>query len=268
MSNLADFCDWCSLPASARCARCRAVAFCGTACQKQAWPHHKGFCLKPLPATAAQAIDVSSAQIQPIPRSISTRSSSVALLRQNSGDRSRLEIRPWQTGHTSPGCLGVFANRPFEPGDCVVSELMVVEGSVDATAFVSESELDAACAHLKHQLQTLHLSAREAVEALYNAKSAIFSGPYELLGKFFSNCLPTSSGRAGLFPFVSRFNHSCLPNAQHGYCEATREQRLYALRHIAADEQIFIDYVDSCFKPGPQRRAELRSGRRLLIIVM
>jgi hypothetical protein len=51
----AEVCDVCGGPATARCARCRGVWYCGPKCQRAAWGAHKLACAAAVAAAAAAA---------------------------------------------------------------------------------------------------------------------------------------------------------------------------------------------------------------------
>lgn len=49
------------------------------------------------------------------------------------------------------------------------------------------------------------------------------------------NASHIGSGLSGLFPVMSRINHSCVPNTNFVYREDTGEQRVYAVRKIGTE---------------------------------
>ncbi|TDL24153.1 SET domain-containing protein, partial [Rickenella mellea] len=61
---------------------------------------------------------------------------------------------------------------------------------------------------------------------------------------------------AGVFPSISRCNHSCGPNVDSSFDEDTMSMRLFALRPIAAGEQVMISYVGT-FLPSESRQEQL-----------
>lgn len=47
----------------------------------------------------------------------------------------------------------------------------------------------------------------------------------------------------GIFPIVSRLNHSCTPNVQHSYNATIGREVVHAIRDIQKDEEIVTSYV-------------------------
>lgn len=78
-----------------------------------------------------------------------------------------------------------------------------------------------------------------------------------VLSRFKSNAFLTDMPRwsMALFATVARINHSCTPNAHIHERDATRASYLYALRDIAAGEEIEIAYFDVKL-PLAHRRAQ------------
>ena len=61
-----------------------------------------------------------------------------------------------------------------------------------------------------------------------------------------TNALPLGcdSREGGLFPVITRINHSCLPNAKHSWNSSEKVEKIYALKDIEAGEEIFISYLN------------------------
>jgi hypothetical protein len=59
-----------------------------------------------------------------------------------------------------------------------------------------------------------------------------------------------------LFPHLCRANHACTPNAHYSFCGESFAGRLFAVRGIAAGEEITIGYTDLT-APGAVRRENL-----------
>jgi len=66
------------------------------------------------------------------------------------------------------------------------------------------------------------------------------------------------SDHSGIFLEVSRFNHSCSPNARYSWNPDIKRMRVYALRDIAYGDEIFVSYLASRSVYGSSR-AERRT---------
>jgi len=76
---------------------------------------------------------------------------------------------------------------------------------------------------------------------------------HKIAGIFCTNSFMLEEGRSGIFPSVSRFNHSCRPN-----CSFTGEKvngkftiRVRAAREIKENEELTISYLDSVEEGAP-----------------
>jgi hypothetical protein len=63
-------------------------------------------------------------------------------------------------------------------------------------------------------------------------------------------------GGSAVGELASRFNHSCLPNAQFSYHERTNEMRFYAIRDIPRGKEVFTNYFKNQFKAAAKRNGE------------
>ncbi len=79
-----------------------------------------------------------------------------------------------------------------------------------------------------------------------------------LLGIIKTNAyLSTDMGGLGLYPIISRFNHSCTPNIGYGF--DGWQVRMYTTRDIEAGEELTVCYSDMVyFHPREFRQAYLR----------
>ncbi|EJD43878.1 hypothetical protein AURDEDRAFT_88438 [Auricularia subglabra TFB-10046 SS5] len=85
---------------------------------------------------------------------------------------------------------------------------------------------------------------------IYNTNS------YPLVGLPSDNIIEYS----GVFPTLSRLNHSCRPNANPQWNSETLTIELRALRPIRAGEEVTITYSPDLLIPAYQRRASLREA--------
>lgn len=63
--------------------------------------------------------------------------------------------------------------------------------------------------------------------------------------------------RTGLFPWYSRFNHSCIPNSYHSYNPTIGRLTIHSTRDVRAGEQLFVSYIDGACRTASERQAEL-----------
>lgn len=73
-----------------------------------------------------------------------------------------------------------------------------------------------------------------------------------LMSIVMTNAVSLNEG-SGIFPILSRFNHSCLPNATYNWQIKMQKETVYATRDIAAGEEILVSYVDAY--DLPEKRA-------------
>jgi hypothetical protein len=76
--------------------------------------------------------------------------------------------------------------------------------------------------------------------SLYNN----FPGKQPLSGIIKTNALSLGSGSmvGGIFPIISRINHSCRPNTQHTWNSSTEHETIHTIRDIQKGEEITISY--------------------------
>lgn len=49
---------------------------------------------------------------------------------------------------------------------------------------------------------------------------------------------------SGIFPTISRINHSCCPNVYHSWDDNKKQETIYALKDIEPNEEMFTSYID------------------------
>jgi hypothetical protein len=81
---------------------------------------------------------------------------------------------------------------------------------------------------------------------------------YPLTGIVKTNALSLGPGSiaGGIFPIISRINHSCRPNTQHTWNSSTEHETIHAIRNIKKGEEITISY--SLGGPSQPRLRELK----------
>jgi hypothetical protein len=90
----------------------------------------------------------------------------------------------------------------------------------------------------------------------YPSEDASTPPQSHLLTIFRSNAYNTGDDRIGLFAQTARINHDCTPNAGTWWSERTERRVVYALRNIAAGEEITVSYIP-LLKPRAERQARL-----------
>jgi len=93
---------------------------------------------------------------------------------------------------------------------------------------------------------------------------ACADGPRTLTGVFYTNAVPGSPSDVGLVcPTVSRFNHSCAPNASFYWVKSAGLEAVRALRHIPSGSEICVSYIElAAPTDGRQRILNSRFGFR------
>jgi hypothetical protein len=126
---------------------------------------------------------------------------------------------------TIPGKgMGMIATRDIENGELIIQE----EPVFDVRRY---SRID----YLVDQFKKLSSTEQEAVMNLHNAHPEFG----ELHGIMNTNSLKRGDNSI-LCLEVSRFNHSCLPNAEYTFSEPY--QRVYAIRNIKKGDELCVSY--------------------------
>jgi hypothetical protein len=106
------------------------------------------------------------------------------------------------------------------------------------------------------ELRKLPKDAQRQFLSLYNN----FPGKQPFSGIVRTNALPCGPGSpiGGIYPTISRINHSCLPNAHNSWDNASGYENIYAVRFIGAGEEITIPYDHG--GPSDERRRHLKDS--------
>lgn len=87
------------------------------------------------------------------------------------------------------------------------------------------------------------------------------AGAKSIEGIFETNGLPIGdTDDLGLYPVISRFNHSCANNAIYAWSSELNAQVVIAVRDIAFGEEICVSYFDCRFLPRRFRQARTLSS--------
>jgi len=158
---------------------------------------------------------------------------------------------------------GVVAVEDIQPGQLIIAEppLFVVPWWVRHSLYPGK-ELDAALMRLLNDLSD------EEEQSFYNlsdCKSRVGEEATEMgiwrtnnfaLGRSHSKC------SNGIFPKLSRFNHSCVPTAEFRWNEKQRRQEIRAIRSISTGQEICLCYfTTSILEAGKDERREYLRSR-------
>lgn len=135
--------------------------------------------------------------------------------------------------------LGAVATAPITRGTLIISEsaLFLLPANLSNTTAINAS--------IAAKLRALTPAQVQIFTSLSNAHAADSSGP-SFAGTFRTNALPcgVDAVECGIFPTCSRFNHSCIPNANYCWNAKTRQEMIHAVKDIAVGEQICVSYID------------------------
>ncbi|KAH7928873.1 SET domain-containing protein [Leucogyrophana mollusca] len=145
----------------------------------------------------------------------------------------------WEAGKRGQGA---FANDGYQRGDLIVAERPLYRVSHSSTAAVHSAISKLSEAELK-QYKSLRNS--------FSQDPTLSRDP--LLGIHQTNAIDTQDGIV-LCLAISRFNHSCSPNARYSWHAGSGRQRVYALREIQAEEEIFVSYIGGRNVYGSSRK--------------
>lgn len=147
---------------------------------------------------------------------------------------------------------GLVATRHISPGTVLISEspLFTTESLEDANTIEKD---------LARIVRGLPKDDQRAFLLLHNN----FKGepnPFSNIVRSNGYPLGPSSEIGGIFPLVSRINHSCRPNAQHAYNEKLKSMLVHAVREIPAGEELTLSYLNG--GPSTQRKQILKDNFR------
>lgn len=157
------------------------------------------------------------------------------------------EVRP--TSSPERG-LGVFARRAIRRGTRVIAEapLFAVPSAPE--------EVVAAVSAAVGQLEPADRAAYRACHAYRGPSEHEAAAAGRDLLVFRSNAYTVPGGRWAMFLRLARVNHSCKPNVANAWDAARAEKVLWAVRDIAAGEEVCVTYV-RLLQERDQRRHRL-----------
>ena len=164
-------------------------------------------------------------------------------------ERELAKIAGYKIANAGDKGLGAFALQVFRRGDLIIEE---------APLFKIRKQDDGGPIDLQSVAAAIDRLPSEEVQkyvSLKNTHAAAEGGRYDnpFFGIYSTNAHQMDSDHSGIFLEVSRFNHSCSPNARYSWNPDIKRMRVYALRDIACGDEIFVSYLASRSVYGSSR---------------
>lgn len=144
--------------------------------------------------------------------------------------------------------VGIFAKRPFAAGACIIEEGCLVSASL--TLFPS-GELSLGPWAIEEAIGNLTATKCDSFRALHGWSVHHTWAVNEFRWKSAGS---TDNDTSGVFPTISRVNHSCVPNAE-AECPGGLG-KIRAKQDIAEGDEIFISYKPSMSDDDDRRKRE------------
>ncbi|KAJ3828321.1 hypothetical protein F5880DRAFT_1531298 [Lentinula raphanica] len=194
----------------------------------------------------ASAHDSRASTSEPVPDSVDELADllSEKLKFADSAPKLAYEIRS-----TKDKGLGAFAVKPLRRGDFILEETPIFRIDSESDYITSRS-----LAAKFEQLSPTDLFRCLSLPNVWHSEIDVFEGIYN-----------TNVFGQSMLLEVSRFNHSCSPNARYTYHEPSKKERVVALTDIAEGEEISISYLQSrdvYARPRSERQQVLSSRYR------
>jgi hypothetical protein len=167
----------------------------------------------------------------------------------NGGDVMKSETDLWRL-ETIPGKgKGLIASKDIVPGTLILSDAPLLKTDVITSMETVERDLARA-------LKALPKGHQRAFLSLHNN----YPGKNPLSNIIRSNGYPLGPGSdvGGVFPNLSRVNHSCKPNAKHSWNPTLGMYVVYTIRPVSRDQEITVSYLSG--GDSKQRQAELKDN--------
>ncbi|CAE7488370.1 set5 [Symbiodinium sp. CCMP2592] len=262
------------------CGGCKDRCYCSAECQRNDWKTHKTSCRKKTgPTSDCQDKDFDPADMfakhhlcQFVPTIVGKGGGVVATAFISAGeiivsDRPILYISEQELGVSD-----IWSSKPEHKID--------QKHALVKRKFAQLSEMDQAKVLSLEDSQTNNKLARAITDRMY--RDGLIKSPWDKLytlsavpsrhipdlqdpgykspeGVFQTNSLPVGdSNSLGLFPLISRFNHSCCPNAGYrGRAFMDEEvQVVQAMRDIQSGEEICVSYFNGYFTTSDGRQKQ------------
>ena len=136
----------------------------------------------------------------------------------------------------SPGKgMGLFAKKKIPRGQLVIAEKPLF--AVSAPLFFNIEKIERDC------LSKLNPKEKQS---FYELKDAFSPSKPSFIGILHTNSLPlgVNSTTGGIFPLISRINHSCVLNVKHSWNSLEKMEKIYAIKDIEQGEEILTSYLE------------------------
>lgn len=143
---------------------------------------------------------------------------------------------------------GLVASKAIPAGTLLISEPPLFTTASLTNAETIEKDLGAIVRALPREGQKAFLFLHNNFPGQPNPFSNIIRSNGYPLGP--------NSEVGGIFPLIARMNHSCRPNAQHAWNDKLGRQTVYAVRDVAAGDELTLSYHNG--GPSSERRAALK----------
>ena len=155
------------------------------------------------------------------------------------------------------GCYGVRAKRCYKKGELILSENPIIRINTSLVASSEEEAMDKLDTVVENAFRNLSPISYQNIMKLSSCRECedrkspfgIFQTNNYQLGK--------DSGYSGVFLTMSRFNHSCRPNANHYWRPDLHSMNLYASRDIGINEELCTMYGPMDYFDTERRRSYL-----------
>lgn len=169
---------------------------------------------------------------------------------RNTPNGDALDKPLYQDKSYSDKGIGMIATASITPGQLVLAEAPLVTIPAEALVELNFFRLVALSNIIMEELSMLPKKMRSDYFALHNQYQPAQLPP--VIGIWSTNAFALGGpGRiddgdfaeSGVFNIISRFNHSCSPNAENVWCESSRSMEIRALQTITVGTEITISYI-------------------------
>ncbi|KAF8448637.1 hypothetical protein BDZ91DRAFT_751801 [Kalaharituber pfeilii] len=163
---------------------------------------------------------------------------------------------------------GMVASAAIPQGTLLLSEVPLFTFPSNTVQLESLSDQASLNTFITRAVHKLPKAKQNAFLGLHNAQVKPYSTLPPFLGICGTNCfgLGVRAVESGVFEECSRFNHSCIPNANHTWNLKSREMEIRAIKDIEQGAEITICYLSTkeSFQPHRVRQAILQQRYRFL----
>jgi hypothetical protein len=139
------------------------------------------------------------------------------------------------TLETIPGKgKGLIARKDITPGTLILSDKPLLKTDVITSMETVEKDLARALKSLPKEHQRAFLSLHNNYPGKNPLSNIIRSNGYPL---------GPASDVGGVFPNLSRINHSCKPNAKHSWNPVKEQYVVYTIRSVREGEELTVSYL-------------------------